>query len=230
MCLEDIGEAVDVMGDRFVQIYGQGESPMTITVLPRDLIADRAHPNWEARAGSVGIAQSPVEVIVADAQGRPVAPGVTGEILVRGDTVMAGYWRNTAATNETLRDGWLWTGDLGSMDEHGFLTLKDRSKDVIISGGSNIYPREVEEVILKHPSVTEVAVVGKKDPEWGEIPVAFVVAENCDSNELDARCLNEIARYKRPREYIFVEELQKNNYGKVLKTALRDKLRNDTHN
>ncbi|BAL25469.1 class I adenylate-forming enzyme family protein [Azoarcus sp. KH32C] len=225
MYLEDIRDALDTLGNRFVQIYGQGESPMSITVLPRELLADRTNPAWEAHAASVGICQSSVEVIVADADGHPVRPGETGEVLVRGDTVMAGYWNNPAATDKTLRHGWLWTGDLGSMDTHGFLTLKDRSKDVIISGGSNIYPREVEEVLIRHPDVMEVSVVGRPDSEWGEIPVAFIVGRGVTASDLDALCLHEIARFKRPREYHFVEALPKNNYGKILKTTLREMLK-----
>jgi len=142
---------------------------------------------------------------------------------VRGGTVMAGYWNDPAATARALRDGWLWTGDLGSLDADGFLTLKDRSKDLIISGGSNIYPREVEEVLLEHPAVAEASVVGRPDPEWGESVVAFVVARGAQPSveELDRWCLEHIARFKRPKEYRFVEGLPKNNYGKVLKTELR---------
>jgi long-chain acyl-CoA synthetase len=126
-----------------------------------------------------------------------------------------------------LRDGWLWTGDLGSLDADSFLTLKDRSKDLLISGGSNIYPREVEEVLLTAPGVAEVAVVGAPDTEWGEVVVAFVVAEPgaaLDEQTLDAHCLARIARFKRPKRYVFVDALPKNNYGKVLKTALRERL------
>jgi long-chain acyl-CoA synthetase len=159
---------------------------------------------------------------VADAGGASLPPGETGEVLVRGDTVMAGYWRNPEATARTLRDGWLWTGDLGALDADGFLTLKDRSKDLIISGGSNIYPREVEEVLLRHPGVREVAVVGRPDAEWGEAVVAFVVADaGTDAAALDAWCLQHIARFKRPCLYRFVDALPKNNYGKVPKTTLR---------
>ena len=135
--------------------------------------------------------------------------GEIGEVLVRGDTVMAGYWRNPEATAAALRDGWLFTGDVGSLDADGFLTLKDRSKDLIISGGSNIYPREVEEVLLTAPGVAEVAVVGAPDPEWGEVVVAFVVAaagrSAVDPAALDAHCLERIARFKRPKRYLFVE-------------------------
>jgi long-chain acyl-CoA synthetase len=129
-----------------------------------------------------------------------------------------------------LRDGWLWTGDLGALDADGFLTLKDRSKDLIVSGGSNIYPREVEEVLLLHPGVAEASVVGRPDPEWGEAVVAFIVprgepppGQGLDNlrDELDRLCLGHIARFKRPKEYRFVAELPKNNYGKVVKSELR---------
>jgi len=227
MYLADIQRALHVMGPRFVQIYGQGETPMVGTALSRHHIADIAHPRHLERLASVGVAQTPVEVRVADAQGRAVAAGEIGEVLVRGDSVMAGYWRNAEATAAAVRDGWLWTGDVGVLDEDGFLTLKDRSKDLLISGGSNIYPREVEEVLLTAPGVAEAAVVGQPDPEWGEVVVAFVVArpgQRLDSATLDAWCLERIARFKRPKRYLFVEALPKNNYGKVLKTELRARL------
>jgi long-chain acyl-CoA synthetase len=164
-------------------------------------------------------------VRVAGPDGQTLPTGETGEVLVRGEAVMAGYWRNPEATAQALRDGWLWTGDMGAMDADGYLTLKDRSKDVIISGGSNVYPREVEEVLLRHPGVHEVSVVGRPDPEWGEVVVAFVVraaATAVTAEALDALCLDHIARFKRPRHYHFIASLPKNNYGKVLKTALRD--------
>lgn len=221
MYVEDIRKALDVMGNRFVQIYGQGECPMCITGLSRRHLADRAHPRWLDRIGSVGVAQSLVEVRVVDAADAMLPVGEAGEILVRGDPVMAGYWRNADATAKSLQGGWLRTGDIGSFDDDGFLTLKDRSKDVIISGGSNIYPREVEEVLLKHPAVREVSVVGRKEPEWGEIVVAFVVGDGVDAAELDTLCLEHIARFKRPKEYHFLGSLPKNSYGKVLKTELR---------
>lgn len=227
MYVEDIRRALDVMGDRFVQIYGQGESPMTITALSREQLADRADSRWPRRIASVGCAQALVEVRVADDSGNALPPGTTGEVLVRGESVMAGYWGNADATASALRGGWLWTGDLGVMDEDGYLTLKDRSKDVIISGGSNIYPREVEEVLLMHPAVSEVSVIGRLHPEWGEEVIACVVCRpgaTATADELDALCLAHIARFKRPKEYRFLDEMPKNNYGKVLKTALRQQI------
>ena len=217
-------------GYKLAQIYGQGESPMTITAMGKAIHAASDHPRYEERLASVGQAFIGVEVLIGDADDRPLPEGDIGEILVRGDPVMAGYWDNPQASAETLRGGWLHTGDVGSLDEDGFLTLKDRSKDVIISGGSNVYPREVEEVLLRHRGVSEVSVVGRSDPEWGEVVIAFIVArgprgEGPDSAELDALCLNHIARFKRPKAYHFVEALPKNSTGKVLKTELRKLLR-----
>jgi long-chain acyl-CoA synthetase len=228
MYAADIERAIRVMGPRFVQIYGQGESPMVITALSRAQLADTGHPRHAERVASVGVAQTPVQVRVANANGEPLPIGEIGEVLVRGDTVMAGYWRDPQATAAALRDGWLFTGDMGELDADGFLTLKDRSKDVIISGGSNIYPREVEEVLLLSPGVAEVSVVGAPDPEWGEIVVAFVVPRagwSVNSADLDALCLEHIARFKRPKRYCVVDSLPKNNYGKVLKTELRERLK-----
>ncbi len=224
MYAADIAEALRVMGPCFVQIYGQGESPMVISALSRHQLADRDHPRHPERLASVGVAQSVVELRVADDHDQPLPPGEPGEVLVRGDTVMAGYWRDEAASAAALRGGWLHTGDIGSLDGDGFLTLKDRSKDVIISGGSNIYPREVEEVLLLDDAVAEAAVIGLPDAEWGESVLAFVVPREgatVDTARLDALCLAHIARFKRPKHWRVVDALPKSHYGKVLKTALR---------
>ncbi|MGB8624419.1 MAG: AMP-binding protein [Paracoccaceae bacterium] len=223
----DIIDAVGAMGPRFVQIYGQGECPMAISALSRDEVADRAHPGWRERLASVGRAQSAVRLAIADETGRHLPPGDIGEILVQGMPVMQGYWQNEKASAETLADGWLRTGDMGTLDADGYLTLHDRSKDVIISGGTNIYPREVEEVLLTHPLVHEVAVVGRPDPEWGEEIVAFIVpvqGAHPEPAALDRHCLDNIARFKRPKAYFIETDLPKNNYGKVLKTELRDRV------
>jgi long-chain acyl-CoA synthetase len=224
MYLADLDQAHQAFGYRLAQIYGQGESPMCITALGKRAHADSAHPRHRERLASVGSAQLVVEVRVADEGDRPLPAGETGEVLVRGQSVMCGYWRDAEASAATLRGGWLHTGDVGVLDQDGFLTLRDRSKDLIISGGSNIYPREIEEVLLQHPGVGEVAVVGRRDPEWGEVAVAFVVlaeGRSVAAGDLDAQCLAHIARFKRPKEYRFVAALPKNNYGKVLKTELR---------
>ena len=221
MYVEDARKALDRFGPRLAQIYGQGESPMTITTLSRQDIADRAHPRWLERLGSAGKPYACLEVKVADNEDRALPVGETGEILCRGDVVMPGYWRNPDANAQTMRGGWLHTGDVGAFDAEGYLTLKDRSKDMIISGGSNIYPREVEEVLLKHAAVREVSVIGRPHAEWGEVVVAYVVGD-ARAGELDELCLSEIARFKRPKDYVFVDALPKNNYGKILKTDLRE--------
>ncbi|MDP2250458.1 MAG: AMP-binding protein [Hydrogenophaga sp.] len=227
MYAADMARALRVMGPRFVQIYGQGETPMVGTALSRQQLADTSHPRWAERMASVGVAQTPVQVRVADVEGRSLPTGEVGEVLVKGDSVMAGYWKNPEASSAAVRDGWLFTGDVGCLDADGFLTLKDRSKDLIISGGSNIYPREVEEVLLTAPGVAEVAVVGVPDAEWGESVVAFVVMApglQTTTEALDQHCLAQMARFKRPKRYEIVTELPKNNYGKVLKTELRQRL------
>ncbi|MFP5487743.1 MAG: AMP-binding protein [Acidimicrobiia bacterium] len=229
MYLADLEEALDVFGPRLAQIYGQGETPMTITALSKAEHADRDHPRWRERVQSVGFPRTDVEVRVVGEDDRELPIGEVGEVVVRGDVVMAGYWENPDATAETLRGGWLHTGDMGSFDEDGYLTLRDRSKDLIISGGMNIYPREVEEALLQHPGVRAVSVVGRPDPEWGEAVVAFVVADDPGTppptTDLDQTCLDRIARFKRPKEYRFVDALPTNNYGKVVKRELRDLLR-----
>jgi long-chain acyl-CoA synthetase len=222
MYLADIEEALAVVGPHFAQIYGQGECPMMITALPRTMINDPSQPRYRERLASVGFAQSMVEVSIRDSEGVELPTGEMGEICVRGDVVMNGYWNQPEATAAAIVDGWLRTGDVGRLDEDGFLTLLDRSKDMIISGGSNIYPREVEEALLTHEAVAEAAVVGRHDAEWGESVVAFVVVhQGVTAQELDAHCLSQIARFKRPKHYRFVSELPKNHYGKVLKTSLR---------
>lgn len=227
MYLADLELALDAFGPRLAQIYGQGETPMTITALSKEDHADREHPRWRERMQSVGFPRTDVEVRVVDDEGRPVPTGESGEVVVRGDVVMSGYWNQPDATAETLRGGWLHTGDVGSFHDDGFLTLRDRSKDLIISGGMNIYPREVEEALLCHPSVQAAAVVGRPDPEWGEAVVAFIVTapgEQPAVEDLDRTCLERIARFKRPKEYRFVDALPTSNYGKVLKRELRELL------
>ncbi len=221
MYVDDAIRALDRFGPCFAQIFGQGESPMTGTVLSKVMIADRDHPDWRARLATIGIANTTVRCRVADQDGNLLGPGEMGEVVIQGDSVIDGYWRNPEATAKALKNGWLYTGDVGSIDEKGFITLKDRSKDMIISGGSNIYPREVEEVLLTDPAVKEVSVIGRGDPDWGEVVVAYVVADGADAADLDRLCLDRIARFKRPKDYVFVDSLPKNNYGKILKTELR---------
>ena len=228
MYVTDLLQCLSLFGPRMVQIYGQGESPMTITSLSKqdhEGIQDAAHL---ARLASCGTARTGVQVRVVDEAGLDLPRGEPGEVVTRSDTCMLGYWNNPVATAAALRDGWLWTGDIGSLDEQGYLTLRDRSKDLIIRGGSNIYPREIEEVLLRHPAIAEVSVIGAPSADLGEEPVAFVVCKpdaSVDVQTLDALCLDHLARFKRPRNYHFVADLPKNNYGKILKTALRQQLK-----
>ena len=230
MYVSDLQRALVVFGPRLWQLYGQGESPMTITGLSKaDHIGDGG-PEHLARLASCGIPRTGVTVRVVDETGRDLSLGETGEVITRSDAVMAGYWQQPQATAAAIRDGWLWTGDVGSLDERGALTLRDRSKDMIISGGSNIYPREIEEVLLRHPALLECSVVGRAHPDWGEEVVAFFVPRAgavVNTQELDALCLEHIARFKRPRAYHQVNALPKNNYGKVLKTELRRQLNSE---
>lgn len=222
--VEDFKHAISVFGrEKLWHLYGQGESPNTISHLPPHLIGAPDTPGYEARLMSVGIPRSGVLVRTVRSDGEDADIDEVGEIVVQGDMLMSGYWGRLDATASTLRDGWLHTGDLGRLDARGLLTLVDRSKDMIISGGSNIYPREIEDVLLTHPLVEQCAVVGRPDAEWGEVPFAFVVTASADLDlaQLDALCLNNLARYKRPRGYRLIDELPKSPYGKVLKTALR---------
>ncbi|HEX7437829.1 MAG TPA: AMP-binding protein [Caldimonas sp.] len=223
----DIEKALALFGPRLYHLYGQGESPMTITGLPQALHTGADAHARAARLASCGYARTGVEVRVVDAHEGPLAPGARGEIVTRSDCVMKGYWGNPEASAAALNGGWLHTGDIGSMDRSGLLTLHDRSKDLIISGGSNIYPREVEEVLLLDPRILECAVVGRAHPDWGEEVVAFVVCRadvHVGADELDALVTAHIARFKRPRAYRWVASLPKNNYGKILKTELRTML------
>ncbi|OBF98387.1 AMP-dependent synthetase [Mycobacterium sp. 852002-51152_SCH6134967] len=224
MYVESLKQSMAAFGPVFVQLYGQGEAPMTITGLRQSDHLDGEGWADDAVLGSVGYARSGVDVAVRRADGTPAEVGEIGEIVCRGDVVMSGYWENPQATAATLQNGWLHTGDMGSFDDRGLLTLRDRSKDVVISGGSNIYPREVEEVLLEHPGVVEAGVVGAPDEEWGEVVVAFIVG-SASADELDAHLLDRIARFKRPKRYEFIDELPKNSYGKVLKRELRDRVR-----
>jgi long-chain acyl-CoA synthetase len=171
------------------------------------------------------VADSCVHVRVVDEDGNELPVGEKGEIICRGDSVMSGYWNNPEATAKALKNGWLWTGDVGLFDEDGYLTITDRSKDLIISGGTNVYPREVEEVLLQLPELAEVCVIGRPHPDWGEVVVAYLVKEpgaEISQSAVDAHCLENMARFKRPKAYRFVDALPKSNYGKILKTEVRD--------
>ena len=222
---EPLKRAIEVFGPgKLVQIYGQSECPVTLTVLPgREHRADNPYPQ---RLLSAGRPWPTVEVRVVDDDSRDVAPGGVGEVVLRGPHLMSGYWRRPDLTAEVLRDGWLRTKDMGRIDEHGFVYLLGRKDEMIISGGYNIAPREVEDVLYRHDSVVEAAVVGEADAEWGQAVVAYVVLR--DGMSSDVLTLQDFARehlgFKRPKRMYRLDELPKNAAGKIQKTALRPAL------
>jgi long-chain acyl-CoA synthetase len=161
-----------------------------------------------------------------DENDREVPRGTAGEVVVRGDIVMPGYWREPAATAETLRNGWINTGDIGMFDEQGYLFLLDRAKDLIITGGNNVYPREVEEIIVQHPAVATVVVIGIPDPYWGEAVHAVVVPQpghSVTAEEIIRHCGESLAGYKKPKSVDFVADLPVSGYGKVLRREIRER-------
>jgi long-chain acyl-CoA synthetase len=222
--VENLKLALETFGPVFAQIYGQGEAPITITGL-----STRAHAELLAagddRIGSAGTIRTDVEARVVDEHDNELPPGQPGEIVARGDVVMKGYWNNPEATAEALRGGWLHTGDVGMFDERGYLFLLDRAKDMIISGGNNVYPREVEEILIQHPAVHMVVVLGIPDDYWGEAVHAVVVVEDgheVTQQELIDHCAQHLAGYKKPKAIDFVDELPVSGYGKILRREVRD--------
>jgi acyl-CoA synthetase (AMP-forming)/AMP-acid ligase II len=209
--------AAEVFGPVLTQTYGQSEAPMTITLLA---------PEDHDRVGSAGRPYTFVDVRICDDDDREVPVGESGEVLARGDILMSGYWNRPAETAKTLRGGWLHTGDIGRVDADGFLYLLDRKNDVIISGGFNVYPREVEDVLLAHPAVREAAVVGVPDERWGEVVQAVVATrEPVDEEALRAHVEGRLAGYKKPRRIESWPDLPKSPAGKILRRAVRDELR-----
>ena len=206
-----------VFGPVLCQTYGQAEAPMTITLL---------RPEEHGRVGSAGRPYRLMAVRVVDPDDNEVPAGDTGEIVTRGPAVMAGYWNREAETAETLRGGWLHTGDIGYQDEEGYVYLLDRRSDMIISGGFNVYPREVEDALTDHPAVVEAAVVSVPDDKWGEIVHAVVTVRTpVDSHSLDEFMRDRVAGYKRPRGYHVWDDLPKSGPGKILRRAVRDRIR-----
>lgn len=227
MYVDRLREAVDLFGPIFVQIFAQGEAPMACTSLKKHEHVCADDETAGLRLGSAGRESIGVEVRVVDDGDAALPPLQTGQIVVRGDLVMKGYWGNPDASRETLRNGWLHTGDVGHFDESGYLFITDRIKDVIITGGYNVYPREVEEVLYRHPSVLEATVFGVPDPKWGERIVAAVALRadhEVRDSELIEYCRGYVASYKKPSAIHFLPELPKSGYGKILKREVRDLL------
>ncbi|PZU92955.1 MAG: acyl-CoA synthetase [Chelatococcus sp.] len=225
MYREDQKAALAKLGKVIVQYFGLGEVTGNITVLPARLHEAEDGPG--ARIGSCGFTRTGMEVQIQDDEGREVAPGTQGEICVIGPAVFAGYYDNPEANAKSFRDGWFRTGDLGHMDAEGFLYITGRASDMYISGGSNIYPREIEEKILTHPGIAEVAVLGVPDPVWGEVGVAVCVARAGAAPgeaEIAGFLASKIPRYKMPKRFLFWEALPKSGYGKVPKRLVRDEL------
>lgn len=220
--LEHIRAAVRRFGPIFSQLYGQGEAPMTISGLPA---ADHLSDDDELLR-SAGFVRAGVEVRIVDDNGEPVGRDGEGEIAVRGDVVIKGYWRNPEATARSIRDGWLMTGDIGRFDGKGRLHILDRKHDTIISGGTNIYPKEVEDAVASHPGVAEVIAFGLPDAEWGEsVAVAIVKSDGAEAlseGDILDHCRDRLAGFKKPKRIVFLDALPTSAYGKVLRRELRN--------
>jgi len=208
-------ETYEAMGIDVQQVYG-----LTETCGPACMITGE---EAKRRVGSAGKGFLHTEIRVIDDQGRDAEAGAVGEIIVAGDHLMAGYWNNPEATADAIRCGWLHTGDAARIDEDGFIYIVDRIKDMIISGGENIYPAEIEEIMMSHPAVIEAGVIGRADEKWGEVPVAYVVRADDELSSVDilAYLDGKIARYKMPKEVIFVDSLPRTPSGKIMKRVLR---------
>ncbi len=237
MPLEVIREAIRRFpGARFINAFGQTETASTITMLPPDdHVLDGSPEEIETklkRLTSIGKPLDDVEVAIVDEDGQPVATGEQGEIIARGSRMMAGYWQEESATRDTMRGGWIYTGDLGYQDEDGYIFLSGRAKDFIKRGGEMISPEEVEHVLRSHPELDDAAVIGVPDVEWGEEVRAVVVgrSDRVTEAEIIEFCRDKMAGYKRPRSVIFVGELPRNVMGKLLKRDLREEFSHPVEN
>ncbi|MQF88783.1 MAG: long-chain fatty acid--CoA ligase [SAR202 cluster bacterium] len=237
MPLEVIREAIGRFpGARFINAFGQTETASTITMLPPDdHVLDGSPEEIETklkRLTSIGKPLDDVEVSIVDEGGQAVAMGEQGEIIARGSRMMAGYWQEESATRDTIRGGWIYTGDLGYQDEDGYIFLSGRAKDFIKRGGEMISPEEVEQVLRSHPKLDDAAVIGVPDVEWGEEVRAVVVgrSDRVTEGEVIEFCRDKMAGYKRPRSVVFVGELPRNVMGKVLKRDLREEFGHPVEN
>jgi long-chain acyl-CoA synthetase len=225
MPVEVLRKAIEVFQCDFVQGYGQTESSAVLCILrPEDHVLDGT-PEQQKRLASAGREVFGTEVRVVDEEGSDVVPGQIGEVIGKGANVMKGYWNMPEASAETLRGGWLHTGDLGTVDEDGYVYILDRVKDMIISGGENVYSREVEEVLYMHPAIADAAVIGVPHKQWGESVKAIIVlreGEEAGEEEIIDFCRDKLAGFKRPRSIEFIDSLPRNLSGKVLKKVLRD--------
>lgn len=225
MPTERIERLHEAFGNVLIQGYGMTEVSSIAAYLDKQDHLEGMRGD-RARLNSCGRAAFGTELRVVDDEDRDVRPGEIGEIVFRGPQVMTGYWNDPEKTAETMRGGWMHSGDMATLDERGYLTIVDRKKDLIISGGANISSREVEEVIYWHPAVREASVVGRPDEEWGEVPHAFVslhAGQRASADELVAFCRERLSGYKCPRSIDILEELPKNALGKILKTELRSR-------
>ena len=225
MPVDRLKQALSHFGPIFAQMYGLTETCAMATCLRRE---DHLLDGPEAiRLGSCGRVVEGVEVRLVDAAGNPVQTGEVGEVVIRGPTLMLGYWDMPELSAEAMRDGWFHSGDLAYQDEEGYIFLTDRKKDMIISGGFNVYPKEVEEVLYTHPAVFECAVIGVSDPDWGEAVRAIVALRpgtTATEKELLDFCREHLSNFKRPKSVGFVEEIPRNPSGKVLKRVLREEV------
>lgn len=231
MPLDTIKKAVELFPKvRFMNAFGQTETASTVTVLgPEDHVIEGTPEEKEKKlkrlAMSIGKAMPDVEVKIFDEDGKELPPGEVGEIVVRGARVMSGYWKSPEATNATLKNGWIYTGDLGWVDDDGYFFLSGRAKDIIIRGGENISPEEVEKAVGSHPAVEEAAVIGIPDPVWGEAIMAVVIlkkGQKATEEEIIEHCRQSLASFKKPERIAFVDDLPRNAMGKVMRRSLRE--------
>jgi len=225
MSVEKLRQAIEVIGPVMMGGYGQSEAPGSISYLPPDahFVAGQIAP--DERLSSVGLPNPLIRLEIMDDDNRVLAQGETGEICVRGDLVMKGYYKDPVKTAETIIDGWLHTGDIGHLDQQGYLHITDRKKDMIISGGFNVYPSEVEQVIWGHPAVQDCAVIGVPDATWGEAVKAVVqlnAHQRVSAEELIALCKEKLGSVKAPKSVDFIDNLPRSPVGKVLKKDLRE--------